>query len=59
MKILTKATSLCGISLLKCFCTVLLLVQISKGMENPVPHSSILPTSGKKHECYCIFYLLY
>ena len=56
MKILTKATSLCGISLLKCFCIVLLLVHLGEGM--PEPPSNLLPSNGKKHECYCIFYLL-
>ena len=57
MKILTETTSLCGISLLKCFCIVLVLVQIGEGMAKPVPPSN-LPSNGKKHECYCIFYLL-
>ena len=56
MKILTETTSLCGISLLKCFCIVLLLVQLGEGIENPVP-PSILPSNGKKHECYFIFFL--
>ena len=55
MKILTEATSLCGISLLNFFCIVLLLVQLGEGV--PEPPSNILPSNGKKHECYCILYL--
>ena len=49
MKILTKATSLCGINLLKCFCIVLLLVQIGEGMPEP---PSNLPSNGK--ECMSV-----
>ena len=53
MKILTEGTSLCGISLLKFFYIVLLLVQLSEGM--PEPPSTILPRKGKKHECLLYF----
>ena len=56
MKILTEATGLCGTSLFNCFCIVLLLVQLGEGV--PEPAFDILPSNGKKHECYCIFYLL-
>ena len=49
----TEATSLCGISLLKIFCIVLLLVQVGEGI--PEPPSKLLPSDGKKHECYFIF----
>ena len=47
MKILTKATSLCDINLLKCFCIVLLLV--GEGMPEP---PSNLPSNGK--ECMSV-----
>ena len=55
MKIFAKGTCLCGISLLKCFCIVLLLAQLSEGKPEP---PSNLPSNGKKHEYYCTFYLL-
>ena len=49
MKILTKATSFCGISLLRHFCIVLLLVQLGEGKPEP---PSNLPSNGK--ECMSV-----
>ena len=58
MKILTETTSLCGISLLKCFCVVLLLVQLCEGMENPVPPSN-LPSNGKECMSVTVSFIYY
>ena len=56
MNILTKATGLCGIIFLKCFCFVLLLVQLGEGM--PEPPSNLLPSDGKKDECYSVLFTI-